>query len=58
VGRHTSSVAQTLETWTEDHPDRAVIATGIPRYADLLTHGLGHFLRDPKKAPQGRLAFE
>jgi hypothetical protein len=58
VGRHTSSVAQTLETWTEFNANRAVVATGIPRYADLLKHGVGHFLSDPAQAPTGRLAFE
>ncbi len=58
VGRHTSSVAQTLETWTEFNADRGVVAVGIPRYADLLKLGVGHFLRDPAKAPKDRLAFE
>jgi hypothetical protein len=58
VGRHTSSVAQTLETWSEDHPDRALVARGIPRYADLVRHGLGHFLRDPRQAAAGRVVYE
>jgi len=58
VGRHTSSVAQTLETWTEDHPDRAVVARGIPRYADLIAHGVGFYLRDPGQAPASRIVFE
>jgi hypothetical protein len=58
VGRHTSSVAQTLETWSEDHPERAVVAKGIPRYADLVKLGLGYFLRDPRQAPRDRLAYE
>ena len=58
VGRHTSSVAQTLETWTEFNADRAVVAENIPRYADLVKHGVGHFLRDPRLASQDRLAYE
>ena len=58
VGRHTSSVAQTLETWTEFNADRAVVATGIPRYADVVKHGVGHYLRDPAQAPKDRLAYE
>ena len=58
VGRHTSSVAQTLETWTEFNADRGVVATGIPRYADVVKLGVGHFLRDPAKAPENRLVFE
>jgi len=58
VGRHTSSVAQTLETWTEFNADRPVVAKNIPRYADLVKYGVGHFLRDPRQASQGRLAYE
>jgi hypothetical protein len=58
VGRHTSSVAQTIETWTEFNAGRAVVAAGIPRYADVVKHGVGHFLRDPAQAPKDRLAFE
>jgi hypothetical protein len=58
VGRHASSVAQTLETWSEDHPDRALVARGIPRYADLVKHGLGFYLRDPRQAAAGRVVYE
>jgi hypothetical protein len=58
VGRHTSSVAQTLETWTEFNADRAVVATNIPRYADVVKHGVGYFLRDPRRAPRERVAYE
>jgi hypothetical protein len=58
VGRHTSSICQVLETWTESRPDRAVVATGIPRYADVIKNGVGFYLRDPAKAGRGRLYFE
>jgi hypothetical protein len=58
VGRHTSSVAQVLETWSEDHPDRALVARNIPRYADLVKNGVGAYLRDPSKAPANRVVYE
>jgi len=58
VGRHTSSVAQTMETWSADHPDRAVVARGIPRYADLVKHSVGYYLRDPGLAAAGRVVYE
>jgi hypothetical protein len=58
VGRHTSSVAQTLETWSEDHPDKVVKARGIPRYADVVAKGVGFYLRNPASALAGRLAYE
>jgi hypothetical protein len=58
VGRHMSSVAQSLETWSEDHADRAVVATGIPRYADVIKNGTGSYLRDPNKVPLSRRMVE
>jgi len=58
VGRHTSSVAQTIDTWTEFNPDRPVAVKNIPRYAALVKHGVGHYLLDPGQAPRNRVAYE
>ncbi len=56
VGRHASSVAQVLETWSEDHPDKPLAATAVPRYRDVITHGVGYYLKDPNKAQ--RVSYE
>lgn len=58
VGRHTSAVLQTMESWTELHPDRPLSCRGVPRYAEVIEKGLGHWLHDPSKAAPGRLATE
>lgn len=58
VGRHTSSVAQTLETWSEDNPDRAINARDIPRYGDLVKNGVGFYLRDPATVASSRKTYE
>lgn len=50
VGRHTSSIAQVAETWTEDHPDKPLVITGIPKYKDVIRNGVGYYLHDPGKA--------
>ena len=47
-----------METWSEDHPDRAVVARDVPRYSDLVKHGLGFYLRDPRQAAAGRVVYE
>ena len=52
------SVAQTLETWSEDHPDRAIQATGVPRYLDLVKNGVGHYLLNPAVAPAAKVVYE
>ena len=58
VGRHTSTVLQTLEIWTHDHPDRPLVCRGVPRYSEVVANGVGHYLRDPATAGTGRLVYE
>lgn len=58
VGRHTSSVAQVLQTWSDDHAERPIVARSIPRYQDVVTHGTGFYLKDPATATTGRLYYE
>jgi hypothetical protein len=56
VGRHTSSIAQVAATWTEDHPERPLVVSGIPRYREVVKHGVGHYLHDPATA--SRVTYE
>jgi len=58
VGRHTSSVLQTLETWTEMNPGRPIVCRNVPRYAEVIRNGIGHYLRNPSLADPKRLFFE
>lgn len=58
VGRHTSSILQTLQSWTEMYPDRPITCRNVPRYAEVIRNGTGFYLRDPSKARPGRLAYE
>ncbi len=58
VGRHTSSVAQVAETWTEDHHDKPLVISGIPRYREVIANGVGAYLHDPARAPKNRIVYE
>jgi hypothetical protein len=58
VGRHCSTILQVLEIWSEDHPDRAVLVTGVPRYAEVIANGTGAYLKDPDSAPSSALSYE
>jgi hypothetical protein len=58
VGRHTSAVLQTMEAWTELNPDRPIRSRGVPRYAEVIERGVGHWLRDPASVPPGRVSIE
>ncbi len=58
VGRHTSTILQTMESWSELNPDRPLRCAGIPRYDEVIEMGIGHWLRDPSAASAGRVVFE
>jgi len=58
VGRHTSTILMTMESWTELYPDRPLICSGVPRYDEMIVAGVGHWLRNPAEAAPGRVAIE
>lgn len=58
VGRHTSSVLMTMESWTELNPDRPLVCSGVPRYDEVIQDGVGHWLRDPDGADPDRVTIE
>jgi predicted deacylase len=58
VGRHTSSVLQTIESWTEEHPEKAIICGNVPRYEEILEYGVGHYLKDPAKTAPDKIYNE
>ncbi len=58
VGRHTSTVLQTMDSWTILNPDRPLSCLGVPRYAEVIERGLGQWLHDPSRAAPGRVVIE
>ena len=58
VGRHTSTVLQTMEAWSELNPERPIRCLGVPRYAEVIERGIGHWLRDPASVSPDRVSVE
>jgi hypothetical protein len=58
VGRHTSTVLMTMESWTELNPDKPLVCGGVPRYEEVIAGGVGRFLKNPAEAPPDRIAVE
>lgn len=58
VGRHTSAILQTMESWTEDHPERPLACQNVPRYAEVIENGIGTYLQDFRKVDSKRVIFE
>jgi len=58
VGRHCSTILQILELWSEDHSEKGIRMTHVPRYAEVIANGIGYYLQDPSTAPLNKLIFE
>ena len=58
VGRHCSTLIQVVSVWSADHADKAVILTGVPKYAEIIQKGVGAFLRDPAKSDPKKVYYE
>jgi hypothetical protein len=58
VGRHCSTLIQVLSVWSQDHADRAVVMTNVPKYAEIVQKGVGAFLHDPAKADPKKVYYE
>ena len=58
VGRHCSTILQILELWSEDQPERGVRMTQVPRYAEVIANGIGHYLKNPSTTSPAKLTFE
>ena len=58
VGRHTSAILQTMESWNEFNPDKEIICSNVPRYAELIKNGVGYYLKDPSRAKPENIIYE
>ena len=58
VGRHTSAILQTFETWTEENPDKPITCVNVPKYAEVIKNGVGHYLKDPDSVNPDKVVFE
>lgn len=58
VGRHTSTVLMTMESWSDLNPDRAFTVRDVPRYEEVIASGLGHWLHDPASVAPERVVVE
>jgi predicted deacylase len=55
VGQHTSTVLELLNQFSRRTPERAVVLSGVPRYADIVENGIGFYFRDPAAVPSDRI---
>ena len=55
VGQHCSVTLEILRQYSKKNPDRSILVRDIPRYAEVIQNGVGHYFHDPDKAEKNRL---
>jgi hypothetical protein len=55
VGQHCSIILEILRQYSKKNPDRSILARDIPRYADIVQNGVGHYFHDPARAEKDRV---
>ncbi len=55
VGQHCSVTLEILRQYSRRNPERSILVHGIPRYAEVVENGVGHYFHDPSKAGQEKV---
>jgi predicted deacylase len=50
VGQHCSVTLEIFRQFSKKNPAKAIVITNVPRYADLIKNGVGHYFLNPASA--------
>lgn len=57
VGQHCSVVLELIHQFSRKYPERTIQIYNMPRYADVVKNGVGHYYHDPAKAAKAKIYF-
>ena len=57
VGQHCSVILEIIRQFSRKFPDKAIKLRNVPRYADVMKNGVGHYYRDPDKSDKAKVYF-
>jgi len=55
VGQHCSVILEILRQYSKKNPDRSILVRDIPRYAEIVQNGVGHYFHDPAGAEKDKI---
>ena len=58
VGQHCSVMLEIIRQFSKKIPERAIEIQNVPRYAELVKNGVGHYYHDPAKAPKASVYYD
>lgn len=57
VGQHCSVLLELARQYSRRNPETAIDINNIPKYAEIIDKGVGHFYHDPEKTDEERIYF-
>jgi len=58
AGQHTSVILEIMNQMAKQYPEKEIIATGIPKYKEVVDNGIGYYLTDPSSVDSSRIYYE
>jgi hypothetical protein len=55
VGQHSSVMLEIFSQYSRKSPERGIVIRDVPRYAELVKNGTGHYFHNPARADKSRL---
>ena len=55
VGQHCSVTLEILRQYSKKNPERSILVRNIPRYAEVVQNGVGHYFHDPAAAEKDKI---
>jgi len=57
VGQHCSITLEIMSQYSKKTPDRTIRVSSVPRYADVVKNGVGHYYHDPNKTDKKNIIY-
>jgi predicted deacylase len=55
VGQHCSVILEILRQYSKKNPERSILVRNVPRYAEVIQNGVGHYFHDPAAAEKDKI---
>jgi hypothetical protein len=57
VGQHCSVVLEIIKQFSKKHRGKAIRVNRVPRYAEVIDNGVGHYYHDPREAEEKSIFY-
>lgn len=58
VGRHCSTALMVAQIWNQMNPGKEIKIKNVPKYAEIIKNGVGHYFKNPANMDSDRIYYE